>query len=99
MAHEESSETNEQEKPRRKRKNRGLVYIKAERCKGCGYCVEFCPTHVLALAETFNQKGYHPPEVVDLEACTGCDLCGMYCPDFAIFGVRVRDTSEQDEAA
>jgi 2-oxoglutarate ferredoxin oxidoreductase subunit delta len=60
-----------------------------ERCKGCGYCVEFCPTDVLALASGFNTKGYHPPEIVRPEACSGCDLCGMYCPDFAIYGYRL----------
>ena len=72
----------------KKSKFRGEVYIVPERCKGCGFCVEFCPTHVLALDEGFNKKGYHPPVVVDLDACNGCDLCGLYCPDFAIHGVR-----------
>jgi 2-oxoglutarate ferredoxin oxidoreductase subunit delta len=67
---------------------KGFVVITVERCKGCGFCVEFCPTHVLALSSAFNSKGYHPPHVVDAEKCSGCDLCGMYCPDFAIFGWR-----------
>jgi 2-oxoglutarate ferredoxin oxidoreductase subunit delta len=66
----------------------GTVYIKAERCKGCGFCVEFCPTDVLALSSAFNAKGYHPPVVVNAEKCSGCDLCGMLCPDFAIFSRR-----------
>jgi 2-oxoglutarate ferredoxin oxidoreductase subunit delta len=66
------------------------VFIKRERCKGCGFCVEFCPTHVLTMDKEINQKGYHPPVIVDLEACTGCDLCGLYCPDFAIHAVRVK---------
>ena len=43
---------------------KGFVAITAERCKGCGFCVEFCPTHVLALSSAFNSKGYHPPHVV-----------------------------------
>jgi 2-oxoglutarate ferredoxin oxidoreductase subunit delta len=67
---------------------KGQVAIAVERCKGCGFCVEFCPTHVLALSSAFNSKGYHPPHVVAGEKCSGCDLCGMYCPDFAIFGAR-----------
>ena len=68
---------------------KGTVKIVVERCKGCGFCVEFCPTHVLALSSAFNSKGYHPPHVVAAEKCSGCDLCGMYCPDFAIrFGAR-----------
>lgn len=86
----ENTEQPQSSKGEGRRRRRGKVFILPERCKGCGYCVEFCPTHVLALAESFNQKGYHPPEVVDADACTGCGLCGMYCPDFAIFGVKVK---------
>jgi 2-oxoglutarate ferredoxin oxidoreductase subunit delta len=68
---------------------KGRVSIVVERCKACGFCVEFCPTKVLALSSAFNSKGYHPPHVVVPEKCSGCDLCGMYCPDFAIYGHRV----------
>ncbi len=67
---------------------RGAVSIVVERCKACGFCVEFCPSKVLALSSEFNSKGYHPPHVVNQEKCSGCDLCGMYCPDFAIHGYR-----------
>jgi 2-oxoglutarate ferredoxin oxidoreductase subunit delta len=67
---------------------KGFVAITVERCKGCGFCVEFCPTHVLALSSAFNSKGYHPPHVVASGKCSGCDLCGMYCPDFAIYGYK-----------
>lgn len=67
---------------------KGSVFITIERCKGCGFCVEFCPTHVLSLSSAFNSKGYHPPHVVATEKCSGCDLCGLYCPDFAIYGAR-----------
>ena len=68
---------------------KGRVSIVVERCKACGFCVEFCPTKVLALSSAFNSKGYHPPHVVEPEKCSGCDLCGMYCPDFAIYGHKV----------
>ena len=70
-------------------KPRGRVAITPERCKGCGYCVEFCPTGVLGMASRFNAKGYHYPEVLDEAKCSGCDLCGIYCPDFAIAGKRI----------
>ena len=69
---------------------KGDVYVLPERCKGCGFCVDFCPTHVLELSHEYNLKGYHYPVVARAEACNGCDLCGMFCPDFAIHGVRRR---------
>jgi len=63
----------------------GLVHIIEERCKGCGFCVEFCPRHLLAMSEQTNAKGYHPPEVSDDLNCTNCGLCALLCPDFAIY--------------
>jgi len=76
---------------------KGFVKIIAERCKGCGFCVEFCPTKVLAISSAFNSKGYHPPYVIAPEKCSGCDLCGMYCPDFAIYGWKA-ETPKPAEA-
>jgi len=74
---------------------KGSVQIVVERCKACGFCVEFCPTKALALSTAFNAKGYHPPYLVQPEKCSGCDLCGMYCPDFAIFGYKQPAPSKQ----
>lgn len=64
----------------------GSVVIMVERCKGCGFCVEFCPTRALRLSEQFNAKGYHPPALIARELCSGCNMCGLLCPDFAIYG-------------
>jgi len=65
---------------------RGSVVVNVDRCKGCGFCVAFCPTHCLELSSAFNSKGYHPPHLTIADKCSGCNLCGMYCPDFAIYG-------------
>jgi len=81
------------------KKVRGVVYLDADRCKGCGFCVEFCPPKVLVLSEGFNAKGYHPPKLIDPDNCTGCDLCGMYCPDFAIFAVQIKAPARPAEVA
>jgi len=63
----------------------GLVHIIEDRCKGCAFCVEYCPCGVLEMSKAFNRKGYHPPRVVDEGACVNCNLCEMICPEFAIF--------------
>lgn len=73
----------------RARKFRGTVFIEWDRCKGCGFCIDFCPPKVLAFSDQYNSHGYHPPALRDEPKCTGCDLCGLYCPDFAIYGVRI----------
>jgi 2-oxoglutarate ferredoxin oxidoreductase subunit delta len=69
----------------------GAVYVSVETCKGCSFCIEFCPKHCLEFSKEFNAKGYHYPVLSKIEECIGCDLCGLYCPDFAIFGKRVKD--------
>jgi len=63
----------------------GVIHIIEERCKGCGFCVEFCPQEVLIMSDHTNAKGYHPPEIKDGSHCVNCGLCALLCPDFAIF--------------
>jgi 2-oxoglutarate ferredoxin oxidoreductase subunit delta len=76
----------------------GIVHIIDERCKGCGFCVEFCPLHVLVMSEQTNAKGYHPPVLTDNSGCVNCGLCALICPDFAIYvedgGTRAPDRVE-----
>lgn len=72
------------------KKVRGVVHVDTARCKGCGFCIEFCPPRVLEFSAEFNPQGYHPPRVARPDECTGCDLCGLYCPDFAIYAEMIR---------
>lgn len=81
-----------------KRKFRGVVHIDRELCKGCGFCVEFCPKQALALSSEFNSKGYHPPVIVNGEACTGGGLCSAICPDFAIHAQCVRNEDDEERS-
>ncbi len=62
----------------RSKKRKKTLLLRPEWCKGCNICVEFCPTHVLALDADMKVV------IVDDEACTECGLCEMRCPDFAI---------------
>jgi 2-oxoglutarate ferredoxin oxidoreductase subunit delta len=68
------------------RKGKFLVQINTDWCKGCGICVEFCPTHVLALKDLKASVQYP-------EECTGCAMCSLRCPDLAI------DVFDKEEAA
>ncbi|MDH5266063.1 MAG: 4Fe-4S binding protein [Candidatus Bathyarchaeota archaeon] len=60
------------------------IYINEEFCKGCGFCVHFCPTKVLVMSNKLCPKGNFVAVVKDPDKCTACRLCELVCPDFAI---------------
>ena len=74
----------------------GKIIINNDRCKGCGFCVEYCPRDVLELSDDFNVKGYHPPYIKHEDECCYCQLCETICPEFAIY-VTVKKKEEQGE--
>jgi len=84
--------------PKKAPKYLGATFINAELCKGCGFCIEFCPTKALEFSREFNSKGYHYPVLAHEESCNGCDLCGLYCPDFSVFGVRYLNPAHPEAA-
>jgi 2-oxoglutarate ferredoxin oxidoreductase subunit delta len=65
----------------------GELHIIAERCKECGFCIEFCPNRVLEESKDFNSKGYHPPVVKQNFECNNCGICEVICPEFAIYTI------------
>jgi 2-oxoglutarate ferredoxin oxidoreductase subunit delta len=75
---------------------RGKVYIIDDRCKGCRFCIEFCPMDVLEESEKFNSKGYHPPEVTNPDACVNCQLCELICPEFSIYVLDAKEAENKD---
>ena len=74
----------------------GVVHIIDDRCKGCGFCFEFCPRGVLSESEGYNKRGYHPPEVSDDERCVDCRLCEFICPEFAIYVTTMAQPEDDD---
>ena len=69
--------------------SQGIVHVIEERCKGCGYCIEYCPKEILVFATHFNKKGNHPPHVRHPEGCVNCHYCEIICPEFAIYSVEM----------
>ena len=63
----------------------GRIYLIKERCKGCAYCVEYCPRDVLKMSGQINAKGYELPVSVREEDCPNCGLCQAICPEYAIY--------------
>jgi 2-oxoglutarate ferredoxin oxidoreductase subunit delta len=61
------------------------IHLLKDQCKGCGYCIEYCPRKVLEESEEINARGVRPPKVVDNSKCIICSFCTAVCPDFAIF--------------
>lgn len=61
-----------------------MITINELMCKGCGYCVKYCPKHILQMGQTRSQKGYFYPVNIQAESCTGCAICALMCPEAAI---------------
>jgi 2-oxoglutarate ferredoxin oxidoreductase subunit delta len=74
---------------------KGTVHIITERCKGCSYCIDYCPKDVLVMSEKFNKKGYHYPDIVKVGLCVNCGLCSNICPEFAIFSVEDQEQEKK----
>nr|MDO8099524.1 4Fe-4S binding protein [Candidatus Njordarchaeota archaeon] len=65
--------------------SKGEIHLIKDECKGCGYCIRFCPKKVLEESQEINTRGVHPPKVVDESKCVICGFCIAVCPDFAIY--------------
>jgi len=78
---------------------RGEIHLVKERCKGCGFCVEYCPRNVLEQSDEFNSKGYYLPVVQRASDCVHCRLCEILCPEFALFVTLKDDLSAARTAA
>ena len=71
-------------------KIKGDVVIDKELCKGCGLCIDACPTKILAFSTEVNQKGYLYATKIE-DNCTGCSSCATVCPDvcFTVYRKKI----------
>ena len=35
------------------------IIVNKDRCKGCGFCIEFCPKQILEMSVDLNIRGIH----------------------------------------
>ena len=73
------------------RQPKAEIHLIIDQCKGCGYCIEFCPKKVLEESSEINSKGVHPPRIADENRCIICSFCTAVCPDFAIYVIEKTD--------
>ncbi len=67
----------------------GQIQIDKERCKGCTFCIEFCPTKSISMSEELNLKGYFVAAFDPATGCNGCGTCALMCPEVAIEVVKL----------
>lgn len=65
--------------------------INPTRCKGCGLCIEKCPTKALSFGEDLGVFAT-PVPVVDLDKCIACGMCHQICPDGAIIIDKINES-------
>lgn len=54
-----------------------VVSISADKCEGCGECIDACPAGILSMIEGKTQ-------VTGAETdCMGCETCVVTCPNEA----------------
>lgn len=67
-----------------------------DRCKGCLFCINFCPMEILESSPEINSKGYHPPKLKNdknMDDCANCGFCELICPEFSLFLEKEDGTS------
>ena len=63
---------------------KGIFTISPQLCKGCGLCLEKCPSQVIDWSKETGAYGTPMVEAKRIERCTACNICAMVCPDAAI---------------
>jgi 2-oxoglutarate ferredoxin oxidoreductase subunit delta len=66
------------------KKMKGNIIIACEFCKGCEFCIEYCPKGAIYITKNVNSKGYNTAGPKEENECNGCALCALMCPEAAI---------------
>ncbi len=61
-----------------------MLNINTSLCKGCSYCIKFCPKKILELGAERNKHGHFFPLVTNESDCIACAMCATICPEGAI---------------
>lgn len=61
-----------------------MIRVDSMMCKGCGYCIKFCPKSILEISKERSQKGFFYPVNINEGSCTSCGICALMCPEGAI---------------
>jgi NAD-dependent dihydropyrimidine dehydrogenase PreA subunit len=69
-----------------------IELVFADRCTGCGLCVEQCPTDV------FDAGAKGVPVIARQDECQTCFLCEVHCPEDALFVGPLRSPYHYDAA-
>jgi NAD-dependent dihydropyrimidine dehydrogenase PreA subunit len=59
-------------------KNVSTLRLNADRCTGCGMCIEVCPHTVFQIEDKKTR-------IVDRDLCMECGACSKNCPAGALF--------------
>ncbi len=73
------------------------IHIIRDFCKGCSFCIEFCPKEVLEKSDQINKRGAYPPKAEDEDKCTLCGFCTAICPEFAIYTIEKKSREKGED--
>lgn len=61
-----------------------MIKLNVPLCKGCSFCIKYCPKKILELGKERSNKGFFYPVVTDESKCISCGICSTICPEGAI---------------